>query len=241
MQKRAGQERAGPERAGSERAGSERAGPERAGRDAGPGVPLAAGLVTRLCHDLAGPLVGVLAALELAAEATAGGAAEDDPLAVAMDSARHLAARLALLRAAWGQDPGPLDGAGLRALADGLPNRARLSLDMDGMGPEPVSGPVGQLLLNMVLLAAMSLPKGGGIALGRDGAAFSARIAGPNAAWPGGLQARLLAPDMVEPAARAVVPVLLGLLARQSGARLGLPEAGGPAGAGPGPLLLTIA
>lgn len=207
-----------------------------AGRD----VPFASNLVTRLCHDISGPLVAILAALELATEAAPRETADDDPLAVATDCARHLSARLTLLRAAWGMTPGPLDRAALRDLADGLPNRARLTLDLDGLGDAVVSGPAGQLLLNMLLLAGAALPKGGGIALARQGADIAAHVSGPAAAWPDGLRAALLAPDSVAPDPRTILPLLLGLQAQRIGALARLAPPHGIAGCPPGPLLLTI-
>lgn len=215
-------------------------------QDAGFAVPMARSLATRLCHDLAGPLVGVMAALDMAMPAPPGGAGDDEPLLVASESARHLSARLGLLRAAWGDIPGPMDAPSIAALADGLPNRARLELDIGGLGAEPVTGAVGQILVNMLLLAAASLPKGGVIAMARDGDELAVRIAGTMAAWPAGLNAMLLSPEDAEPTPRSALPILLGLLARQAGMRVCLPVAdgmaGGIAGAGASqPLLLSPA
>lgn len=211
------------------------------GPDAGFAVPIATSLVARLCHDLAGPLAAVLAGLEMAAEdgPRAGGA--DDPLAVAADSTRQLSGRLALLRAAWGVEPGPLGRIAIATLADGLANRGRLALDLDGLGDEPVPGAVGQVLLNMLLLAGVALPKGGRITLARDGDLFAARIAGPVAAWPAGMTAILLAPEETEPTPRTALPIMLGLLARKAGMRVSLPLASGIVGAAAAPLLLSPA
>lgn len=210
-------------------------------RDADFAVPLAKNLATRLCHDLAGPLVAVLASLELAMEAPPGRGGEDDLLATARDGARDLSARLGLLRAAWGVEPGPLDASAIGTLAEGLANRARLTLGLEGMGAAVLPGAVGQVVLNMLLLAAASLPRGGTIALAHDGAMIAARIAGPSAAWPAGLSGILLAPEATEPTPRAVLPILLGLLARRCDARLALAMPSGLAGAMPAPLLLTLA
>lgn len=207
--------------------------------DAGFAIPMAASLATRLCHDLAGPLVAVLASLELALEASPRGGGAGEPLQVGHESARHLAARLGLLRAAWGMEPEPVDAVAIAALADGLANRARLALDLEGMGGEPVSGAVGRIVLNMLLLAAESLPRGGEIVLVRHGGEIAARIVGPSAAWPAGLNGILLAPEAAEPTPRAVLPILLGLLARQCDARLALAMPSGLVGATPAPLLLT--
>jgi len=180
---------------------------------------LASGLVTRLCHDLSGPLLAVLSALDMAVEGAVP-ANPDDPLAVAAESARHLSARLSLLRAAWGVDPGPLDAIRIMELAMGLPNRARFTVDLAGMGSAAIGGDVGQILLNMLLLATTALPKGGTLTLQRTGAAVVLRVEGPQAAWNEDLAGILAAPDATSPTPFNALPVLLGLLATHAGARI---------------------
>jgi len=211
---------------------------------------LAGLLAARLCHDLGGPLGGVLAALELAEEESEA-AGEDAPLPVALAGARAMADRLRLLRAAWGAEPGPLSAGEVVVLADGLANRGRLELDFAGLVPEPDFSPeTGQVVLTMLLLGASALPGGGTIALaGRADEEVLLRVSGPGAAWPQGLArvlARALAGQDVawdEADTRGLLSPMLALLARRAGRslRLLLPAGSAPAGAvpvGPPPLLL---
>lgn len=213
-----------------------------AGRDIGGTMAkaLANGLATRLCHDLSGPLLAVLGALELAVE-EAPPADQDAPLAVAGEYARQLAARLALLRAAWGVETGLLDAARIDELAAGLPNRERISLDLSGMGDGTLDGLTGRIVLNMLLLAAAGLPKGGGIAPGWAGRGLVARIQGPRVIWPEGLAGMLADPEASEPSPRNALPVLLGRLARLGGMRIDVVPPTGTAGAVSGALRLSDA
>jgi histidine phosphotransferase ChpT len=153
------------------------------------GLRLAELLTTRLCHDLAGPLSGLGMAL---------GEAPRDPeaLALAHDAALALRRRLALLRAAWGEAASALDATELTDLAQGLPNAHRLALVFDlrpaGADFTPAAG---RVVLNALLLAAESLPRGGTLSLSGDPARdVVVAIAGPGAAWPVGLGALLRDP-----------------------------------------------
>lgn len=119
-------------------------------------------LCSRLCHDLSGLLGSLVGVLEIAREEQA----ESETLAVAEETAVEMTQRLKLLRAAWGQDCEPVDVSQLLAFADGLFASRRVRLDLFGMEPEAAFTPgVGRLLLNILLLAAESLPGGGIVAL----------------------------------------------------------------------------
>lgn len=199
------------------------------------GLQLAERLATRLCHDLAGPLSGLVAAL-----GEAGADAEALPLAV--EAADALRQRLALFRAAWGT-PGPLSADALRQLCAGLPRAERLRIDLVGpVAATALSPRRARLLLNALLLAAESLPRGGGITLQGDPAGTLALgIDGANAAWPDGLAAMLHDPAraarrLAEGARGALHQAAwLVLLAVEAGARLTPPS--GPAA----PLSLDLA
>ena len=117
-----------------------------------------------------------------------------EELSVAADTAVALTLRLRLLRAAWAGMPEPLDLPELTALARGLP-ASRVGLDISHLPPATVFPPaMARLVLNLLLLAAASLPQGGTLYL--DGAADDviARIVGPRAAWPAGLIGMLANP-----------------------------------------------
>ena len=202
------------------------------------GLRLAELLATRLCHDLSGPLSGLLAAL---------GEARADPqaLPLAAEAARVMRQRLALLRAAWG-DPAALPAGGLQGLAAGLPRAERLRLELAGPLALAVLPPlVGRLLLNALLLAAESLPRGGDMTLeGDPHATVVLGIDADGAAWPAGLAEMLADPDA---AWRCVAAggrggrqqaALTALLAAQAGARVRLLL--GPAGEAAAPILFDL-
>lgn len=199
-------------------------------------------LCSRLCHDLSGLLGSLVGVLEIARDEHA----ESETLTVAEETAVELTQRLRLLRAAWGEDSGPVDVAQLQAYADGLLASRRVRLELFGMEPDAAFTPgAGRLLLNILMLAVESLPGGGSVAF--SGSAPSdvvVTIAGPRAAWPPGFGECLT----VETAAwataltaRHLQAPLTVLIARQHGIRLSLLM---PAGAGSDaalpPLLLSF-
>ena len=141
-------------------------------------------LCARLCHDLSGPLGSLLGAVELAAEETGG----SETLSVAEEGATSLGRRLKLFRAAWSANSGPANAVELAYLAEGLPSRARVTLDLSHLeASEAFTPDVGRLLLNMVILASEGLPAGGTVVLaGSLEQGIAATIDGPRAAWPAG-------------------------------------------------------
>ena len=194
-------------------------------------------ICARLCHDVSGLLGSLLGTLELVAEE--GGASE--AASIATDAANELTQRVKLLRAAWADQSEPMDLPRLTALAGGLAAR-RVGLDIGGLPAATVFPPaMGRLVLNLLLLAADSLPRGGVLRL--DGAAgdLIARLDGPNAAWPVGWIG-MLADEAVAWAAltgpRTLQAPLTALLARHLGLRLTALLAAGSATAAP-PLRLT--
>jgi histidine phosphotransferase ChpT len=125
-----------------------------------------------LCHDISG-LVGSLGddadAMEL-----------QNPL---LD---RLTARLALRAAAWGPEGEPLTLAGMQSLARGLPKQVVVEASALERGTV-FAASAGRIVLNLLLLAADSLPNGGTIMLAGSADDLFVRIAGPAAAWPAGM------------------------------------------------------
>lgn len=205
-----------------------------------PSLRLAELLAARLCHDMAGQLGTAIGLVELAEETH-----DSEALASARDATLRLGQRLRLLRAAWAADPAPLNPRVLEALAEGLPTRARIRLDISNLMPQPEFSPeAGRTLLNMLLLGVEALPTGGTITV--SGAAdreVLLRIAGPRAAWPSCLPRYLLDPatvwaDLAElPTLQAALTVLL---ATQAGHRLSLLMPMTTAPDTPAPILLQI-
>ncbi len=201
---------------------------------------LAALLCARLCHDLSGPLGALIGLLEIAREEQQ--AAET--IAVAEETATALAARLKLLRAAWGQDGEDLDLAQLQDVAGALSAGRPVRLEVSGLQAGVVFGPIaGRLLLNVLLLAAESLPGGGLITLtGSADGTILVTIAGPRAGWP-----QCLAELLTDKAAAFGMPsgmrdlqaLLTALVTRSHGARLVLLERP-VADVGPPPLLISF-
>lgn len=192
----------------------------------------------RLCHDLGGLLGALTGTLELLTEDDGA----NEAATVAIDTAAMLAARLKLLRAAWAGTPEPLDLRHLAALAAGLANR-RVMLDLDGLPPAAVfPAAMARLVLNLLLLAADSLPRGGVLRLDGTATDLIARLNGPGAAWPPGLAGMLADPAsawaaLTEP--RTLQAPLTALLARHHGLALSLLLPAGAARDAP-PLRLRV-
>ncbi len=137
-------------------------------------LTLAGTLCARLCHDLASSVGALSGTLELAAEEN-----DREALALAMVLAKEVAARLRLLRAAWGAGS---DVPSPETLSDGLPGAERLRLDtasLHATAPDAL-----RLSLSLLLVAAAGLPRGGAIRLSGTDARLQLEIEGVRAAWP---------------------------------------------------------
>lgn len=183
-------------------------------------------MAARLCHDLSG-LAGTLSGcLELAAEdgnaGAIGGAnagaiagANAGAITLAHEAAEALSARLRLLRAAWTGQCGALDAAGVAQLAAGLA-AGQVSVDvrfLTGVLP-PLRA---RLALNLLLLAAEALPRGGVVAVsGSADGTLRVNATGPRITWPASLAA-----DPPEQPRELLAP-LCAMLARVAGLELGL-------------------
>jgi len=193
----------------------------------------------RICHDLAGLLGSLVGTLELVAEE----AGATEAVSLATDTAGVLALRLRLLRAAWAGLADPLDLPRLAALASGLAT-SRVALDLAGLPAATVfPPPMGRLVLNLLLLGAEALPRGGVLRLDGGATDVIARLDGPHAAWPAGLIGMLADEAAAWQALtnpRAMQAPLTALLARHHGVRLTVLLAAGAATAPP-PLRLTAA
>nr|WP_294544679.1 histidine phosphotransferase family protein [uncultured Rhodopila sp.] len=133
-----------------------------------------------------------------------------------------LAARLRLRHAAWTPAAGPLPLRDLEALARGLPDR--VGIDTAPLDSRAVFAPAaGRIALNLLLLAADSLPAGGIVLLAGAADDLFVRIAGPAAAWPPGLalclaDAEAARAALTEPAVMQMA--VTALLAHAAGCRL---------------------
>ena len=126
-------------------------------------------LASRLCHDLVGPIGAINAGLELMEDGVAGGMG-DDPAArdLLANSAGEASRRIAFFRIAFGIGAGAGGEATLseaRELAGDFLAGGKAALDWPEEAPEQPSGGVDpsvvKVVLNLVLIAAESLPRGG--------------------------------------------------------------------------------
>ncbi len=164
-------------------------------------------LCSRLCHDLVGPAGAVHNGMELIEEMGGEGGGALDMVASSVD---QLSARLGFFRMAFGL--GGLSGrkpplAEAMDLADAYFRGGRTAVDWSAVAePDPVRGvptPVIKLMLNMILVAADALPRGGVLAVtlarmddgrGNPGHGLAVRASGEGARLKEELQAALVSP-----------------------------------------------
>lgn len=120
-------------------------------------------LCSRLCHDLVGPISAVGNGLELLAENPQ---LEEEAVALARRSALRAGALVQFYRLAFGNAGNQLvRPSEAQAVAQGLFHDGRVRLEWaagNGLALPPGGG---KLLLNMLILAAEALPRGGRLAV----------------------------------------------------------------------------
>ena len=177
-------------------------------------------LCSRLCHDLVGPSGGINAGIELMAEDGGDGSA----LHLIGKSAGQMSRCLAFFRIAFGfaSGEGTKDVDEIRALASGWLDGGKVRLDWPATKKADL--PVGgvKVVLNMILMAAELLPRGGDlqIALGvlPEGTGMAVTANGEGASIKDEI-ARALTPDVAieELSAYNVHAYFAQCLARQLG------------------------
>jgi hypothetical protein len=135
---------------------------------------LAGTLSARICHDLASSLGALTGTLEMAAEEGDG-----EALKLSVTLAQELAARLRLLRAAWGSGT---DLPALDSLQAGLPGAERLRLEAQGL--IATDERVRRLALSLMLAATPALPRGGVMRMSGTDQGMALEIEGVRGAWP---------------------------------------------------------
>jgi histidine phosphotransferase ChpT len=170
----------------------------------------------RLCHDI-GDLVG---SLGQAASTSAEEPARREK--AALEAAYAITARLELRQAAWVPDGEPVSLARIKSLVRGMPER--ITVDASAVDQATVfPAATGRIVLNLLLLAADSLPLGGTIILAGTPEDLFVRIAGPAAAWPTGMATCLSDETEARSALtewRSLQMALTALLAHAAGIRL---------------------
>lgn len=138
-------------------------------------------LCSRLCHDMVGPVGAATNGIELLREVSAG--QHDDIIDMTDTSARTAWRRLEFFRVAFGSAGGRA-GWGTNELSSLAGNMLRDSkVRLDWQSPPSIAeieGRGGKLLLNLVLLLAEAMPRGGELCvqLARHGDTITARLTG---------------------------------------------------------------
>ena len=120
---------------------------------------------SRVLHDLAGPVGAISNGLELAKES--GGALDADAMQLVAMSARDLSERIRYYRVAFGLAPGAIktlrEGRDLLTAAVIGPRSKIVWPEADGQAAWPFGDESLKLLLNLIVLGAESLPRGGNV------------------------------------------------------------------------------
>lgn len=133
-------------------------------------------------------------------------------------------AGIRLRQAAWQAADHPVPLAHVAALAKGLPGH--VGVDMSSLPPVTVfPAATGRIIVNLLLLAADSLPTGGLVTLAGTADDLLIRISGPAAAWPAGLALCVVDETATRAAlteASSLQMAITALLAHVLGVRLSL-------------------
>jgi histidine phosphotransferase ChpT len=194
----------------------------------------------RICHDLVGPVGAISNGVELLSEAGMSG--DPEVIALIADSARGASRRLQFFRSAFGvgntvSGGQPLEGARALAMDYFADGKVRLAWAIPGSALETrADRRTARLLLNLLLVAADCLPRGGSVAVDAlatpdGGLAVTIRAEGTQARIIDEQRAMLTASapgaDAPPPSPRAV-PAWLASIARSlATASLAVEEADG--------------
>jgi histidine phosphotransferase ChpT len=133
------------------------------------GTDLAALLCARLCHDLVSPISAIGAALDVLQDPSA-----EDMHGQALELIRKSAdqgwAKLEFTRLAFGAGgsaPGRIESGELRRVTEGMFNSEKLAIDWNVEAVDTEKG-VARMLLNLCLLGAEALPRGGTVNITSD-------------------------------------------------------------------------
>lgn len=191
------------------------------------GQALGEAVVVRMCHDLAGPVGALVNGIDLLASAEGDPAFQAEARELLRRSAKAMAARLALFRAAFGQATArTLGGDGAAAAVHEFlmqtgdaSRRLELAEFPDAPGRPPAWWRFAMLL---ALLGAEALPLGGRIAVTADGDWPKLRIAGRRIAIAATARAALAGCPDGDP--RAVAAQALALHAADLGLAVAVRE-----------------
>jgi histidine phosphotransferase ChpT len=181
-------------------------------------LDLAALLCSRVCHDLISPVGAIVNGLEVLAEDK-----DEETKTFALDlikkSALQASAKLQFCRLAFGaagSAGAQLELGDVETAARGLIEDGKTTLVWN-VPRESVPKNRAKLLLNMLMVAVGSIPRGGTLTVDPAAAGFRVAAAGLNARLPPAT-ADLLGGSPAHPVdAHAIQPVYTGILARDCG------------------------
>ena len=179
-------------------------------------------LCSRLCHDLVSPVGAVSNGVELLSEI--GGAPDAEALTLVGQSAQNAARRLRFFRAAYGANAASnITVSEVRELATGMVGDRHIAVQLDSGTTLPTHQTSVKLLLNMILMGAESLPRGGTLHVRVDRGAKPTLVVsaeGAGAILPDGVTAALDGMPVESLTARTVQSYFTGRLAESCGSRL---------------------
>ncbi len=190
-------------------------------------LDLAALLCSRVCHDLISPVGAIVNGLEVLDDAKN---ADDRDFALQLirKSARNASAKLQFCRLAFGaagSAGAQIDTGDAEKMARGFLEDEKTKVAWNLPRTLQPKNRV-KLLLNMMIIAQQTIPRGGTLtvdALGQgDGAGFRIRAAGLNARLPQNIADQLSGAHQGAIDAHAVQPYYTRLLAQASGLRASL-------------------
>lgn len=169
-----------------------------------------------LCDDVGSLLAHARADLGLTEEVP--------PSSAALNGVEALSRRLALARACWGPATPRLTGRDIANLAERLPGAHRLRLDLSGLPRRmALSALMGRVVLNVLMLASESLPRGGVIAITEQADGILISMNGTHAGWPREFSRLVDRPEAAWAALstpKRVLPPLVVMIAAQAGIHL---------------------
>lgn len=188
---------------------------------------LAAMLCSRVCHDLINPVGAIGNGLEVLADPSQGAMAEGAHDLI-VNSAKHARAKLEFARLAYGASSTAgtdLDTRECERVATLLFEIEKSELDWR-VPPLIMPKHKAKLLMNMLLIAAGSVPRGGMVTVTCEGPAgqesFRFVTKGPKTLIPMGVQGLLAGTPEEGVDARGIQPFYTGILARMTGMDLKL-------------------
>ncbi len=187
---------------------------------------LAAMMCARICHDLVSPVGALGAAIEVLGDESSSDMHED-AMDLVKTSAKQASHKLKFLRLAFGAGtsaPGVLSLDQLKNLVNDMYGEGKAKISWDA-NIDSVEKSQGRLLLNMVMIALQSIPRGGDLVIElrqkADASIFTLNANGPKARIYEEFERSLTgrAPEDGFDG-RTIQPFYTGMLIREMGGRL---------------------